>query len=117
MSFTKADWSVGQAVVVSRPGRQGTETFDGTVTAVGRAWVTVKTQEWSRTRFDFSGRDESNTGWRSTLWPNRAAFELHQSRRALWLRLSRLVQGTSEPPQHLDLAQVQALLDVLEPRS
>ena len=112
--FTNNTWSVGQAVVVVGRGRLGEESMDGEIVKVGRTWVTVKTKRSWESRFDFSGRGESTVGYRDQLWPSRQAYEAHYRRRDAWRELGKAVD-TYEPPEHLSIEDIIALIAAVRP--
>lgn len=112
--FTKNTWSVGQSVVVVSRVRLGDQPLDGEIVKVGRSWITVKTQRSWESRFDFSGRGESTVGYREQLWPSRQAYEAYHRRRDAWRRLVKAVD-VSEPPEHLSIEDIVALIAAVRP--
>ncbi|UTC28772.1 hypothetical protein MARCHEWKA_02600 [Brevundimonas phage vB_BpoS-Marchewka] len=111
--FDKSTWSEGQTAVISRPGRQGVETFEATIEKIGRAWLTVKSESWSSDRYDFSGCQEGDIGHRAQLWPSRVVYEAEQGRKAAWRRFRKL-SDSFDPPEHLSTEQIESLVTVLD---
>lgn len=112
--FTKNTWSVGQAVVVVSRVRLDDQLLDGEIVKVGRSWITVKTRRSWESRFDFSGRGESTVGYREQLWPSRQVYEANCRRRDAWRTLVKAVD-TREPPEHLSIQDIIALIAAVRP--
>lgn len=113
--FDKSTWSEGQAVVIARQGRQGLETYPATVTKIGRAWLTVEGDSRVAVRYDFTGRQDSDIGHRSQLWPSREAFELEQARRKAWYRLKNAIGY--DPPDHLSADDIESMFAQVSPET
>ena len=115
--FDKSTWTLGQPVVIARQGRQGQSTSKATISKIGRSWLTVKcATSLVDDRYDFTGRQDSDVGYRAQLWPSQEAFDLEQERRTAWRRLRTFVDSY-DPPEHLTLDKIESLTYQLSPES
>lgn len=106
--FDKSTWAVNQPVVIARQGRQGFETSDATIVKIGRAWLTVRSnQAHYEERYAFTGRQDGDIGYRAQLWPSQAAFDLEQARRKAWYRLKNGMGHN--PPDHLTVDDIDSI--------
>ena len=115
-NFDKSTWSVGQAVVAVHRGRTGDEVYDGEITKIGRSWLTVKTQPWTESRYNFSGWEEASIGYRGQLWPSREVYEAHLRRQNAW-RLLRKAVESSDAPDHLSLEDITSITAAVSPEA
>lgn len=114
--FDKSAWTLNQPVVIARRGRQGIATSPATIVKIGRSWVTVRcnTSHYEE-RYDFTGRQDGDIGWRAQLWPSQKAFDQEQARRKAWYRLKNAI--AHDPPEHLTTDDIDSIFAQVSPES
>ena len=98
--------------VVSHGWRRNTEPtlHEGTVTKVGRKYLTIK-REWQDLKVEIDGLRVAETGY--SVW--RSAEEFHESRRLakLWGEFHGEVRNVYHRPKHVTAADIETMLGIL----
>lgn len=102
---------VGQEVVVVDDVGRNRNDWDATVSRVGPKWITVKYGH-TTWRFDHDGEADSDFG-NPTLFPSRAEYEASALRARLWDEICAFTRSTYHPPEHLEAADLQLVIEVL----